>query len=50
MASPDIYADREKFNATEKKYLTVTSELQGLESQYEQSFERIMELEEKIKL
>ncbi len=49
MASPDIYANKEKFADTENNYKQVSAEIITLSSQYETVFEKVMELEEKLK-
>lgn len=48
MASPDTYADKNKFRQTETAYNKVSSELSLLDKEYETVFEKVMELEEKI--
>ncbi len=48
MASPDNYADKDKFQQTEKDYKSVTAELAALNKEYETVFEKVMELEEKM--
>lgn len=48
MASPDNYANRDKFQQTESAYQKVTVELNQLNKEYETVFEKIMELEEKL--
>lgn len=48
MASPDNYANKEKFHATETSYKKVTNELSILNKEYEIVFEKVMELEEKM--
>ncbi len=45
LAAPDIYADKQKFLQTEEKYKEVTNRLVLLNQSYEQTFEKIMELE-----
>jgi ATP-binding cassette, subfamily F, member 3 len=48
MASPEIYANKEKFHSTETSYKTICAELMILNNEYEKIFEKIMELEEKM--
>jgi ATP-binding cassette, subfamily F, member 3 len=48
MANPDIYADKQKFQAIEKAYAQLSQELQQATASYETLFEQLMELEEKI--
>ncbi len=48
MASPEIYADKEKFHQTETSYKSVISELTQLNKDYETVFEKVMDLEEKL--
>ncbi|MEN9568974.1 MAG: hypothetical protein RL172_205 [Bacteroidota bacterium] len=48
MASPDHYANKEKFQQTETAYKKVNDELQALNKEYETVFEKVMELEEKM--
>ncbi len=48
MASPDGYANKEKFQQTESEYKLVTAELISLNKEYEIVFEKVMELEEKM--
>ena len=48
MASPDNYANKDKFHQTETAYKKVTSELSTLNKEYEVVFEKVMELEEKM--
>lgn len=48
MASPDTYADKNKFQQTETAYNKVASELSLLNKEYETVFEKVMELEEKM--
>ena len=48
MASPDNYANKDKFHQTETAYKKVTSELSTLNKEYEIVFEKVMELEEKM--
>ena len=48
MASPDNYANKEKFHQTEASYKKLTGELATLNKEYEIVFEKVMELEEKM--
>ncbi|MEP7110592.1 MAG: ABC-F family ATP-binding cassette domain-containing protein [Ferruginibacter sp.] len=48
MASPDNYANKEKFHQTESSYKRVSNELAALNREYEIVFEKVMELEEKM--
>ncbi len=48
MASPDGYANKDKFHQTETDYKKVTNELESLNKEYEIVFEKVMELEEKL--
>ena len=48
MASPDNYADKNKFHQIESAYKKLTDELAGLNKEYEIVFEKVMELEEKM--
>jgi ATP-binding cassette subfamily F protein 3 len=47
LTAPDTYADRSKFVQTETDYKKVSDELKLLNKQYEEVFEKIMELEAK---
>ncbi|OQP62500.1 ABC transporter ATP-binding protein [Niastella vici] len=47
LTAPDTYADRNKFVQTETDYKKVSDELLRLNKQYEEVFEKIMELESK---
>ncbi|MFI5133238.1 MAG: ABC-F family ATP-binding cassette domain-containing protein [Chitinophagales bacterium] len=47
LASPDTYSNKEKFLQTETSYKNVSAELAQLNKQYEQVFEKIVELEAK---
>lgn len=47
LTAPDTYADRNKFLQTETDYKKVKDELGRLNKQYEEVFEKIMELEAK---
>jgi len=48
MASPDTYADKNKFHETETEYKSVSHELQQLNEQYEKLFEQLMEHEKSM--
>ncbi len=50
MASPDIYANKAKFQEVETNYSKLTGSLEMLEKEYETVFEKVMELEEKMGL
>ena len=45
LSNPDSYKEADKFSILEKSYSTVQDQLKQANSQYEQLFERIMELE-----
>ncbi len=45
MSDPDTYADKNKFVQTETAYNNVAAKLQTLNKEYEQTFEKIVELE-----
>jgi ATP-binding cassette subfamily F protein 3 len=47
LTAPDTYADRNKFLQTETDYKKVSDELGRMNKQYEEVFEKIMELEAK---
>ena len=47
LTAPETYGDREKFVKTEADYKKVSEELKRLNKQYEEVFEKIMELEAK---
>jgi ATP-binding cassette, subfamily F, member 3 len=49
LATPEIYNDKNRFLQTETAYKNITIELQQLNAEYEIVFEKVMELEEKIK-
>src|SRR3954471_8440748 len=49
LADPATYADKNKFLKAESDYKSAEDELYKLNSQYEQLFEKIMNLEEKLK-
>ena len=48
LTSHDIYSDKNKFVQTERDYQTVSSDLQKANAEYENVFEKLMELESKI--
>jgi ATP-binding cassette subfamily F protein 3 len=48
MADPAIYADKVKFQETEKSYQQLTQELQQANKEYEDLFEKLMEAEDKL--
>ncbi|MGN6508528.1 MAG: ATP-binding cassette domain-containing protein, partial [Chitinophaga sp.] len=50
MASPEIYADKDKFRKTEDAYKKANADLAKLNADYESVFEKVMELEEKVKM
>ncbi|MEI9810147.1 MAG: hypothetical protein WDO16_21025 [Bacteroidota bacterium] len=45
LVSPDIYADKNRFMQAEAEHKNLGTELAKLEKEYEQVFEKIMELE-----
>ena len=47
LTAPDTYSDRNKFVQTETDYKKVSDELLQMNKQYEEVFEKIMELESK---
>ncbi|HSC55212.1 MAG TPA: ABC-F family ATP-binding cassette domain-containing protein [Phnomibacter sp.] len=49
LANPEVYAVKEKFVETEKSYQSVKAELTKAQANYETAFEKLMELEEKLK-
>lgn len=49
LASPDVYGDKTRFLETENAYKKVSEESAQLNSEYETVFEKVMELEEKMK-
>lgn len=49
LASPDVYADKNKFQAAETGLKKINAELSALNAQYEQAFEKVMDLEAKLK-
>ncbi|WP_343307653.1 ABC-F family ATP-binding cassette domain-containing protein [Chitinophaga niabensis] len=48
MASPDVYGDKQKFRNTEDAYKKANTELTKANAEYEEVFEKVMELEEKM--
>lgn len=48
MADPNSYSDKNKFQQTESEYKKVSDNIQTLSKEYEQVFEKVMELEEKM--
>ena len=48
LADPSTYADKEKFLKAETAYKKNTAELSTLNHQYEQAFEKLMQLESKL--
>lgn len=48
MASPDVYSDKQKFRNTEDAYKKANTELTKANAEYEEVFEKVMELEEKM--
>lgn len=46
LAHPDVYANREKFQETEKKYQAISTELKQAHAEYEVVFEKLMQLED----
>ena len=49
LASPEVYGDKNKFLETETAYKNVNTELTQANADYEVVFEKVMELEEKMK-
>ncbi|MBS1513186.1 MAG: ABC-F family ATP-binding cassette domain-containing protein [Bacteroidetes bacterium] len=49
LASPEIYSDKNKFTQTESDYKKIGTELAQLNKEYETVFEKVMELEDKLK-
>jgi ATP-binding cassette, subfamily F, member 3 len=45
MSDPETYADKSKFLQTETAYNNIAAQLQTLNKEYEQIFEKIVELE-----
>lgn len=50
LAKPEVYSNKEKFNAAEKAYRESTDELARMNAEQERVFEQLMLLEEKLKL
>ncbi len=48
LASHEIYTDKNKFVQTETDYQTISVQLEEASLQYENIFEKLMELENKI--
>lgn len=48
LGAPEIYADKDKFLQTEADYKKTADELARLNTEYEQVFEKVMELEAKM--
>jgi ATP-binding cassette subfamily F protein 3 len=48
LGDPAFYADKKKFSELDAKYRSHTAGLQALNADYEQAFEAMMELEEKL--
>jgi ATP-binding cassette, subfamily F, member 3 len=48
MANPDIYGDKQKFRNTEDAYKKANTDLAKANAEYEEVFEKVMELEEKM--
>ncbi|MBI2729577.1 MAG: ABC-F family ATP-binding cassette domain-containing protein [Sphingobacteriales bacterium] len=49
LASPETYSDKEKFLTAETAYKKKSNELAAANTEYEKLFEKVMELEEKMK-
>lgn len=49
LSSPDVYGDKNKFLQTETDYKKAAAELNSLNSEYETVFEKMMEMEDKMK-
>ncbi len=49
LALPEIYSDKNKFIDAENKYQQKTEQLKKANEEYEKLFEKIMEMEEKVK-
>ena len=49
LASPDIYSDKNKFLSAESNYQKNSEALAAANSEYEQTFEKLLELEERNK-
>lgn len=48
MANPDVYGDKQKFRNTEDAYKKANTDLTKVNAEYEEVFEKVMELEEKM--
>lgn len=48
MANPDVYGDKQKFRNTEDAYKKANADLVKANAEYEEVFEKVMELEEKM--
>lgn len=48
LGAPEIYSDRNKFLTTETEYKKITTELTQANKDYEQAFDKIVELEAKL--
>lgn len=48
MANPDVYGDKQKFRNTEDAYKKANADLVKANQEYEEVFEKVMELEEKM--
>jgi ATP-binding cassette subfamily F protein 3 len=48
MANPDVYGDKQKFRNTEDAYKKANADLAKANQEYEEVFEKVMELEEKM--
>jgi ATP-binding cassette subfamily F protein 3 len=48
LASPEVYADRNKFVEAESGYKKASQEIESLNKDYEKAFEKIMELETEL--
>jgi ATP-binding cassette subfamily F protein 3 len=48
LSSPDVYSDKNKYTKTETEYKKIESELTNLNRNYEQVFDKIVELENNV--
>lgn len=48
LANPDVYGDKQKFRTAEDAYKKAAAELDKANKEYEEVFEKVMELEEKM--
>jgi ATP-binding cassette subfamily F protein 3 len=48
MASPEVYADKQRFQETEKNYKDTVAAIGQLQPRYEERLENLMELEERL--